>query len=57
MTAHGLRALGPHTADIQAHPKATTFPPEERQRTHVNGPIRFPQHLLSAHDHGRLRSS
>ena len=28
MSAYGLRALGPHTADIQAHPRATTFPPE-----------------------------
>ena len=26
--ADGLRALGPHTADNQAHPGATTFPPE-----------------------------
>ena len=28
----------------------------ECQRTHLNGPIRFPQHLFSVHDHGRQHS-
>ena len=27
LVAYGLRAPGPHTADVQAHPGATTFPP------------------------------
>ena len=43
---------------FEAHPGAITFPPEESsQRRSSNGPIRFPHHLFSDHDHGRLRSS
>ena len=57
--AFGLRALGPHAADVQAHPRATTFPPAKHFDHCLNssdGSTRFPQHLFSAHDHGRLRS-
>ena len=32
------------------------FHQRECQRTHLNGPIRFPRHLFSVYDHGRQRS-
>ena len=41
-------------------PEATTFPPVEyfdRAHSSSDGSTRFPQHLFSAHDHGRLRSN
>ena len=42
---------------FEAHPGATTFPPEvSSQRRSSNGPIRFTHHLFSDHDHGRQRS-
>ena len=42
---------------FEAHPGAITFPPEvSSQRRSSNGPIRFPHHLFSDHDHGRQRS-
>ena len=59
IAAYGRRALGPHTADVQAHPGATTFPPVEyfdHCLSSSDGSTRFPQHPFSAHDHGRLRS-
>ena len=40
--------------------EATTFPPVEyfdRALSSPDGSTRFPQHLFSAHDHGRLRSN
>ena len=45
--------------DSRAHPRAITFPPRGRLLRGVTflKPIHFPQHLLSVHDHGRLRSS
>ena len=42
---------------FEAHPGAITFPSEvSSQRRSSNGPIRFPHHLFSVHDHGRQRS-
>ena len=59
--AYGLRALGPHTADIQAHLGATTFPPEGSvnavAQLFSTGPSASRKHFFSARDHGLLRSS
>ena len=45
--------------DSRAHLGANTFPTRGRLLRGVTflGPILFPQHLVSVHDHGRLRSS
>ena len=44
IAAYG-RALGPHTADVQAHPVATTFPPVEYFDHCLCSSTRFPQHF------------
>ena len=52
-----LRAPRQLLLGFEAHPGAITFPPEvSSQRRSSNGPIRFPHHLFSDHDHGRQRS-
>ena len=50
---------GSHRAAFEAHPGANTFPPITHcwpRDNALRGPIRFPQHLFSVHDHGRQRS-
>ena len=48
---------GSHRPAFEAHPGANTFPSAcGLTTTHLHGPIRFPQHLVSVHDHGRQPS-
>ena len=42
---------------FEAHPGANTFPSAcGLAKDQLHGPIHFPQHLSSVHDHGRQRS-
>ena len=52
-------SLPAHWHGYETHTGAIPFPPRSRLLRGVTflGPIRFPQHLFSVHDHGRLRSS
>ena len=55
-----LRAPRPLLLGFEAHPRRSPFHPcalSGIDRARLHGPIRFPQHLFSVHDHGRLRSS
>ena len=59
MTQHELFCPYSRTGTIarRTQERSLVHPKQTLRGVTLNGPIRFPQHLFSVHDHGQLRSA